>query len=90
MRNLYILTAYNLHLNAFSYKGYFTNHKDKAVPSFDNLVKHLMDKDGITKIKDGLILTDSNDKTVVLGDKYNVSLIKHSISTEVSTFIKEF
>jgi hypothetical protein len=79
MRKIYKLTAFNL-------KGYFIEEafytsKTKAESSRSSLIAYLIDNHKLSSKID----TITSD-TVIIGDKYNVTLCEHNIKTTISKY----
>ena len=88
MKNIYVLTAFDCSSQIFTATQHYSNKK-AAIESFDELRIHLITKHKINPsnceiytYKDG-----GETRTDVLDKRYNVSLVKFSVSKEKSKFI---
>ena len=83
MKNIYILTAYNLKQGYYINKAYFTSY-NKALKSKEYLINYLTENHSLNKnnIEDHKF-TD----VTTLDNSYNVTLLKETIKTQIIKFI---
>jgi len=80
MKQIYILTAYNLKQNFYIEKCYFTNYK-KALNSKEYLINYLIENHSLDKNNQV-----KNINSTILDNRYNITLIKENIKTQIIKF----
>ena len=80
MKQIYILTAYNLKQNFYIEKCYFTNYK-KALKSKEYLINYLIENHSLDKNNQV-----KNINSTILDNRYNITLIKENIKTQIIKF----
>ena len=90
MKNIYILTAHDGNTNTFCATQHYSN-RDAAHGSFEALKQHLLEKYSIpaSQVVKWDFNTGGDNRTDILGGRFNVTLNKWSVSKDVSTFIKD-
>jgi|TARA_R110000824_G_scaffold400342_1_gene607666 hypothetical protein len=88
MKNIYILTCYDTKINGFTATYYYSNPKS-AKESFVNLTNHIIKKHELVnpKIEAWAFNTGGINKTDVIADRFNITLVKYSVNKDTSTFI---
>lgn len=89
MKKLFKLTAYNLTGGFVTEEAYFTSRK-KAKESMSNLAEYLERNHELDTNRREIFGEDSvgGDKVVswILDDRYNVSLVEHSLRTNILNY----
>ena len=83
MKNIYILTAYNLKQGFYIEKAYFTSY-NKALKSKQYLINYLIEKHNLNKNN---IESYKLTGVTTLDNSYNVTLLKETIKTQIIKFI---
>mgnify|MGYP003628597644 FL=1 len=83
MKNIYILTAYNLKQGYYINKAYFTSY-NKALKSKEYLINYLIENHSLNKNN---IEDHKFTGVTTLGNSYNVTLLKETIKTQIIKFI---
>lgn len=81
MKQIYILTAYNLKQNFYTEKSYFTNY-NKALASKEYLINYLIENHSLDKNNQV-----KNINSTILDNRYNITLIKENIKTQIIKYI---
>ena len=81
MKNIYILTAYNLKQGYYTEKAYFTDYT-KALKSKEYLINYLIENHSLNKNN-----IEKNINSTILDNSYNVTLLKETIKTQIIKFI---
>lgn len=80
MKQIYILTAYNLKQNFYIEKCYFTNY-NKALKSKEYLINYLIENHSLDKNNQV-----KHINSTILDNSYNVTLIREKIKTQIIKF----
>ena len=83
MKNIYILTAYNLKQGFYTEKAYFTDYT-KALKSKEYLINYLIENHSLNKNN---IENYRFTGVTTLDNSYNVTLFKETINTQIIKFI---
>ena len=83
MKNIYILTAYNLKQGYYINKAYFTSY-NKALKSKEYLINYLIQNHSLNKNN---IENYRFTGVTTLDNSYNVTLFKETINTQIIKFI---
>lgn len=83
MKNIYILTAYNLKQGFYTEKAYFTSY-NKALKSKQYLINYLIGNHSLNKNN---IESHKLTGVTTLDNSYNVTLLKETIKTQIIKFI---
>ena len=83
MKNIYILTVYNLNKGFYTEKAYFTDYT-KALKSKEYLINYLIKKHSLNKNN---IENYRFTGITTLDNSYNVTLLKETIKTQIIKFI---
>ena len=81
MKNIYILTAYNLKQGFYTEKAYFTSY-NKALKSKEYLINYLIENHSLNKNN-----IEKNINSTILDNSYNVTLLKETIKTQIIKYI---
>lgn len=86
MKPIYVLTSFNIQSKYYNEKQYFTS-KTKALKSMVNLREYLIWNHKLDVSNVEIFgTTDSHQFSVILDNKYNVTLTKFYIGTKVLTY----
>tara|TARA_R110000744_G_scaffold79887_1_gene156829 strand:+ start:702 stop:953 length:252 start_codon:yes stop_codon:yes gene_type:complete len=83
MKNIYILTSYNLKQGFYTEKAYFTSY-NKALKSKEYLINYLIENHSLNKNN---IENHKLTGVTTLDNSYNVTLFKETIKTQIIKFI---
>ena len=83
MKNIYILTAYNLKQGFYTDKAYFTSY-NKALASKKYLINYLIENHSLNKNN---IENHKFTGVTTLDNSYNVTLFKETIKTQIIKYI---
>ena len=83
MKNIYILTTYNLKQGFYTEKAYFSSY-NKALKSKEYLINYLIENHSLNKNN---IEDHKFTGVTTLGNSYNVTLLKETIKTQIIKFI---
>jgi len=81
MKNIYILTSYNLKQGFYTEKAYFTSY-NKALKSKEYLINYLIENHSLNKNN-----IEKNINSTILDNSYNVTLLKETIKTQIIKYI---
>ena len=81
MKNIYILTSYNLKQNFYTEKLYFTSY-NKALASKKYLINYLIENHNLNKNN-----IEKNINSTILDNSYNITLLKETIKTQIIKYI---
>jgi hypothetical protein len=81
MKNIYILTSYNLKQGFYTEKAYFTSY-NKALKSKQYLINYLIENHSLNKNN-----IEKYINSTILDNSYNVTLLKETIKTQIIKFI---
>ena len=81
MKNIYILTAYNLKQGFYTDKAYFTSY-NKALASKKYLINYLIENHNLNKNN-----IEKNINSTILDNSYNITLLKETIKTQIIKYI---
>ena len=81
MKNIYILTTYNLKQGFYTEKAYFSSY-NKALKSKEYLINYLIENHSLNKNN-----IEKNINSTILDNSYNVTLLKETIKTQIIKFI---
>ena len=87
MKSIFVLTCYDTKLKGFTARQHYSNGKS-AIKSFDNLSEHIIKKHNLVNptVKVWTFNTGGANKSHVINDRFNITLVKDSISKDVSIF----
>ena len=81
MKNIYILSTYNLKQGYYTDKAYFTSY-NKALKSKEYLINYLIENHSLNKNN-----IENNINSTILDNSYNVTLLKETIKTQIIKYI---
>jgi len=81
MKNIYILTTYNLKQGFYTEKAYFSSY-NKALKSKQYLINYLIENHSLNKNN-----IEKNINSTILDNSYNVTLLKETIKTQIIKYI---
>ena len=81
MKNIYILTSYNLKQGFYTEKAYFTSY-NKALKSKEYLINYLIENHSLNRNN-----IEKNINSTILDNSYNVTLLKETIKTQIIKYI---
>ena len=81
MKNIYILSTYNLKQGYYTDKAYFTSY-NKALKSKEYLINYLIENHSLNKNN-----IEKNINSTILDNSYNVTLLKETIKTQIIKYI---
>lgn len=81
MKNIYILTTYNLKQCFYTEKAYFSSY-NKALKSKQYLINYLIENHSLNKNN-----IEKNINSTILDNIYNVTLLKETIKTQIIKYI---
>jgi hypothetical protein len=81
MKNIYILTTYNLKQGFYTEKAYFSSY-NKALKSKKYLINYLIENHSLNKNN-----IEKNINSTILDNSYNVTLLKETIKTQIIKYI---
>ena len=81
MKNIYILTTYNLKQGFYTEKAYFSSY-NKALKSKEYLINYLIENHSLNKNN-----IEKNINSTILDNSYNVTLLKETIKTQIIKYI---
>ena len=83
MKNIYILTTYNLKQGFYTDKAYFSSY-NKALKSKEYLINYLIENHTLNKNN---IENHKFTGVTILDNSYNVTLLKENIKTQIIKYI---
>ena len=81
MKNIYILSTYNLKQGFYTEKAYFSSY-NKALKSKEYLINYLIENHSLNKNN-----IEKNINSTILDNSYNVTLLKETIKTQIIKYI---
>ena len=81
MKNIYILTTYNLKQGFYTEKAYFSSY-NKALKSKQYLINYLIENHSLNRNN-----IEKNINSTILDNSYNVTLLKETIKTQIIKYI---
>ena len=81
MKNIYILTTYNLKQGFYTDKAYFSSY-NKALKSKQYLINYLIENHSLNRNN-----IEKNINSTILDNSYNVTLLKETIKTQIIKYI---
>ena len=81
MKNIYILSTYNLKQGFYTEKAYFSSY-NKALKSKQYLINYLIENHSLNKNN-----IEKNINSTILDNSYNVTLLKETIKTQIIKYI---
>ena len=81
MKNIYILTTYNLKQGFYTEKAYFSSY-NKAFKSKQYLINYLIKNHSLNRNN-----IEKNINSTILDNSYNVTLLEETIKTQIIKYI---
>ena len=81
MKNIYILSTYNLKQGFYTEKAYFSSY-NKALKSKEYLINYLIENHSLNRNN-----IEKNINSTILDNSYNVTLLKETIKTQIIKYI---
>tara|TARA_R110000824_G_C14773963_1_gene631241 strand:+ start:40 stop:285 length:246 start_codon:yes stop_codon:yes gene_type:complete len=81
MKNIYILSTYNLKQGFYTEKAYFSSY-NKALKSKQYLINYLIENHSLNRNN-----IEKNINSTILDNSYNVTLLKETIKTQIIKYI---